>query len=161
MYQLEFFFFFGLKCIGQYGLCVVKILMYFSYEVIGILVLFLYDTQIDEDSCYRGKFWLLSPKDEWVKAQRATHNGFVKSRLKSQTSMNQALRTMDQKILRQQRKTGVKQGNPFSAKSEENDSSIQFFWIWIQFQLLLLQCVLYRFFRSPPPGGSLTLYTSF
>ena len=38
--------------------------------------------------------------------------------------MNQATRTMDQKILRQQRKTGVKQGNPFSAKSEENDSSI-------------------------------------
>ena len=38
--------------------------------------------------------------------------------------MNQEMRTMDQKILRQQRKTGVKQGNPFSAKSEENDSSI-------------------------------------
>ena len=38
--------------------------------------------------------------------------------------MNQAMHTMDQKVLRQQRKTGVKQGNPFSAKSEENDSSI-------------------------------------
>ena len=38
--------------------------------------------------------------------------------------MNQEMRTMDQKILRQQRKTGVKQGNHFSVKSEENDSSI-------------------------------------
>ena len=135
--------------------------MYFSYEVISILVLFPYDTQIDEDSCCRGKFRLLSPKDEWVKAQRAPHNGFVKSRLKSQTSMNQATRTMDQKILRQQRKTGVKQGNHFSVKSEENDSSIQFFWTWIQFQLLLLQCVLYRFFRSPLLRRSLILYSSF
>ena len=60
-----------------------KILMYFSYEVIGILVLFLYDTQIDEDSCCRGKFRLLSPKDEWVKAQRVTHNEFLESGLKS------------------------------------------------------------------------------
>ena len=28
-------------------------------------------------------FWLLSPNDEWVKAQRAPHNEFVESGLKS------------------------------------------------------------------------------
>ena len=31
----------------------------------------------------KGRFWFISPKDEWIKAQRAQYNEFVESKLKS------------------------------------------------------------------------------
>ena len=69
-------------------------------------------------------FWLLSLNDEWVKAQRASHNEFVKSGLKK-LGLNEsgnAHMYNGSEILRQQSKTSLKQGNPSSAKSNENDS---------------------------------------
>ena len=67
-------------------------------------------------------FWLLSLNDEWVKAQRASHNEFVESGLKK-LGLNESDNAHNgSEILRQQSKTSLKQGNPSSAKSNENDS---------------------------------------
>ena len=62
---------------------------------------------------------LLSPNDEWVKARRTPHNEFVESGLKK-LSLNES--SNGSKILRQQSKTSLKQGNPSLAKFGENDS---------------------------------------
>ena len=69
-------------------------------------------------------FWLLSLNDEWVKAQRASHNEFVKSGLKKLGLNESGNAHNGSEILRQQSKTSLKQRNPSSAKSEENDSWI-------------------------------------
>ena len=67
-------------------------------------------------------FWLLSLNDEWVKAQRASHNEFVKSGLKKLGLNESGNAHNGSEILRQQSKTSLKQRNPSSAKSEKNDS---------------------------------------
>ena len=67
-------------------------------------------------------FWLLSPNDEWVKAQRTPHNEFVENGLKKLGLNESGNAHNGSEILRQQSKTSLKQGNPSSAKSEENDS---------------------------------------
>ena len=42
-------------------------------------------------------FWFLSPKDEWIQAQRARYNEFVESELKSWVSVDQTTRTVNQR----------------------------------------------------------------
>ena len=72
----------------------------------------------------RASFWLLSPNDDWVKAQRASHNEFVESRLKKLGFNELSNAHNGSEVLRQQSKTSLKQGNPSSTKFEENDSWI-------------------------------------
>ena len=45
----------------------------------------------------KGGLWFLSPKDEWIKAQRAQYNEFVESGLKSWVSMDQTTHTTNQR----------------------------------------------------------------
>ena len=53
--------------------------------------------QIFFEQCYcKGRFWLLSPKDQWIQVQRAQYKEFVESEFKSYDSMDQTTHTVNQ-----------------------------------------------------------------